>query len=141
MRKETEMSNKSDGNKFEKELCNILYEDYGFWVHNMLSSRSGQPADIIAVKRGKAFLIDSKVCENGKFSKSRIEPNQHCAMELWKACNEQEGWFALKIGEEIIMIDYRTILKYKKFTLTAKDIFNVGYKLRRWVDCVNYGFK
>ena len=54
------MSNKKLGNSFEAELCEILSQ-HGFWAHNLAQNAAGQPADVIAVKDGEAFLIDCKV--------------------------------------------------------------------------------
>ena len=48
------MINKKLGNDFEQELCQIL-ADAGYWVHNFANRKNGQPADIIAVKNGKAY--------------------------------------------------------------------------------------
>ena len=55
------MINKKLGNDFEQELCEIL-ADAGYWVHNFANRKNGQPADIIAVRSGGAYLIDAKVC-------------------------------------------------------------------------------
>ena len=65
------MTNKKAGNLFEQEFCEILFEN-GFWVHNLAQNASGQPADVIAVKKGRALLIDCKVCDTNGFSFSRI---------------------------------------------------------------------
>lgn len=102
------MSNKSLGNEFEKELCELLSKE-GFWVHNLTQNSAGQPADIIAVQDGYAYLIDCKVCSNGKFPFSRVEENQHLAMELWNECGNGQGWFALKVGEDIYMFPYSVV--------------------------------
>ena len=77
------MSNRSKGNAFEAEFCEMLAKS-GFWVHNMAQNAAGQPADVIAVRSYEHYLIDCKVCQNNKFSVSRIEPNQHHAMRHWK---------------------------------------------------------
>ena len=98
------MSNKKLGNAFETEFCEILAE-HGFWVHNMVQNAAGQPADVIAVKDGEAYLIDCKVCSNGKFPFTRIEDNQEWAMELWRDSGNDNGWFALKFGNDVYMVD------------------------------------
>ena len=54
------MSNKKIGNDFEAELCEML-SLYGFWCHNLAVKSEGQPADVIAARNGKAYLIDCKV--------------------------------------------------------------------------------
>ena len=52
------MSNKKLGNKFENEFADILADEFGFWVHLLNQNKSGQPADIIAVKNIKSFLFN-----------------------------------------------------------------------------------
>ena len=98
-------NNKYLGNKFEKELSEILY-DAGYWVHLLNQNKNGQPADIIAVKNGKAYLIDAKVCQNDRFVLSRIEANQDTAMRYWELCGNNQGLFALKTSEGIYMLTY-----------------------------------
>jgi recombination protein U len=131
------MTNKKLGNDFESELCEMLFKE-GFWVHNFAQNQSGQPADIIAVKNGQAFLIDAKVCSDNKFPLSRIEENQKNSMELWKSCRNGIGWFALKIGDEAFMIAYSNIKKVEtednKSSLTLSDIVERGMTLRKWVE-------
>lgn len=129
------MSNKKIGNDFEKELCEVLAE-YGFWVHNFTQNQDGQPADIIAVKNKKAYLIDCKVCSTKKgFDLSRMEENQDLSMELWKACGNGEGWFALKVEDEIIMIPHLSMvaLMREKSVLNLTNIRKYGTPLERWM--------
>lgn len=128
-------TNRKLGNTFESEFCEMLYEK-GFWVHNMAQNQAGQPADVIAVRNKTSFLIDCKVCSDNKFSLSRVEENQHTAMELWKSCGNGEGWFALKIENEVIMIPHYSIkaLSHEKSVLNLKDIRDYGVKLERWVE-------
>ena len=131
------MSNKALGNSFEEELCEIL-SSYGFWSHNMAQKKSGQPADIIAVRNKVAHLIDAKVCSNNEFPLSRIEENQDLAMELWKDCGNGIGWFALKIREsdnQIYMISHYTMVAYRnqQKSLSAKEIFELGIPIEKWV--------
>lgn len=54
-----DMNNKQSGNEFEREFCEMLSKD-GFWSHFMGGSKNVQPADIIAVRNKKAYLIDVK---------------------------------------------------------------------------------
>lgn len=49
------ISNKSIGNNFETEFCELLAKN-GFWAHNLAQNQTGQPADIIAVKNGMAVI-------------------------------------------------------------------------------------
>ena len=41
--------NKTMGNHFEEELCELLAEQ-GFWAHNLAQNQVGQPADVLAVR-------------------------------------------------------------------------------------------
>ena len=127
-------TNKKVGNDFEAEFCDILSSN-GWWVHNMAQNKAGQPADVIAVKDKTAYLIDCKVCTHERFSLSRVEENQHFAMELWKQCGNGEGWFALKVEDEIIMIPHFSMvaLSYEKSALNLTDIREYGTPLERWL--------
>lgn len=129
------MSNKKLGNDFESTFCEILFQQ-GFWCHNLAQNQAGQPADVIAVRNSKSYLIDCKVCSRGRFPFSRIEENQHNAMDLWKECGNGEGWFALKVEEEeIVMIPHFSIkaLMHEKSVLNLTDIRESGVKLERWL--------
>lgn len=131
------MNNKKIGNSFESELADRLYE-YGYWVHLLNANKSGQPADVIAVKNRHAYLIDCKVCSDNKFVLSRIEENQDLAMNLWKDCGNGIGWFALKSDEfdsQIYMISHyaMTAYKNKQHSLSANEIFELGIPLEKWV--------
>ena len=127
-------TNRKIGNSFETEFCELLFQ-YGFWCHNMTQNAAGQPADVIAVKNKTAYLIDCKVCSNNRFPLSRVEENQHFTMETWKACGNGEGWFALKVEDEIIMIPHFSMvaLSYEKSTLNLTDIREYGTPLERWL--------
>ena len=99
------MNNKQAGNEFEREFCEILAID-GFWSHFMGGNRNGQPADIIAVRNKKAYLIDAKDCKNDRFEFRRIEDNQHMAMRCWEICGNNQGLFALNTSKGIYMLTY-----------------------------------
>lgn len=132
------MSNRQDGNQFETEFCEMLFKR-GFWVHNLAQNKSGQPADVIAVKNGNAFLIDCKVCAKDTFTVTRVEPNQASAMELWNMCCNGIGWFAIKIRNEVYMMDYDLIRESHGSTLNYDTIKTVGTSLERWiVDASDY---
>ena len=129
------MSNKAMGNAFEQELCEILAK-HGFWTHNMAMNKSGQPADIIAVRNKMAYLIDAKVCSSRGFALSRVEENQDLAMELWKECGNGQGWFALKVPTgEIYMIPHLNIKAYqaRQSALSFAEIHELGKPIERWV--------
>lgn len=99
------MNNKQAGTDFEKEFCEQLAKD-GFWAHFMGGNKNGQPADIIAVRNERAYLIDAKDCQNDRFEFRRIEDNQHMAMRYWELCGNNQGLFALKTSEGIYMLAY-----------------------------------
>ena len=127
--------NKKLGNDFEQELCEILY-DAGYWVHNFANRKNGQPADIIAVKDGGAYLIDAKVCSYDVFPFRRIEENQHLAMDMWIECGNIEPYFALKCRNEIYMVGYRTIkelIRKGKKQLNFEDMNKYGVRLATWL--------
>ena len=86
------MNNKQAGTNFEREFCEQLARD-NFWAHFMGGSKNGQPADIIAVRNEKAYLIDAKDCQNDRFPLSRIEDNQDMAMRYWEMCGNNQGLF------------------------------------------------
>ena len=127
-------NNKKLGNDFESRFCEILYSE-GFWVHNLAQNSAGQPADVIAARNGKTYLIDCKVCSNRGFALSRMEENQDLSMELWKDTGNGDGWFALKVEEEIVMIPHFSIqaLMREKSVLNLTDIREYGVKLERWI--------
>lgn len=129
------MNNKKIGNDFESEFCDILFEN-GFWSHNMAQNASGQPADVIAVRNGQAYLIDCKVCERKVFRLSRIEENQEQSMTLWKSLGNNEGLFAIKFGEKIYMVFLLTLLEARREeikTLTENQIRHIGFSLTDWL--------
>ena len=99
------MNNKQAGNEFEREFCEMLSKD-GFWAHFMGGSKNGQPADIIAVRNERSYLIDAKDCKNDRFVLSRIEANQDTAMRYWELCGNNQGLFALKTSKGVYMLNY-----------------------------------
>ena len=127
--------NKKLGNDFEADLCEILSK-HDFWAHNLAQNQAGQPADVIAVKRGHAYLIDCKVCSSHGFPLSRVEENQKLAMSLWKSCGNGEGWFALKLVDEIIMVPHVFIesVAKQKSRMNLADIHKFGIPLERWIE-------
>ena len=130
------MSNKKAGNQFESELCEILAM-YGFWCHNMAQNASGQPADVIAAKNSKPYLIDCKVCSTDKgFDLRRVEENQDLAMSLWEECGNGQGWFAMKLPTGDIFMLPHVVVKGWSYThsyLTPAEIFEMGKPLEKWV--------
>ena len=129
------MSNKTLGNNFEQELCERLSE-YGFWATNLAMTKAGQPADVIAVRNKRAYLIDAKVCSDKGFALSRVEENQQLAMTLWEECGNGQGWFAIRVpAGEIYMLPHICVKAYKyvKSSLSFSEIHELGKPLAEWV--------
>ena len=127
-------SNRAVGNAFESELCELLYA-YGFWAKNMKQDNSGQPADVIAVRNKIAYLIGCKDCSSKGFGLRRVEDNQITAMQLWDECGNGQGWFALKINEEIYMLPYFTVMAYRNHqaSMSFAEIYEAAKPLDAWV--------
>lgn len=129
------MSNKKTGNRFENYFASVL-ADKGFWVHLLQQNASGQPADVIASRDGKAVLIDCKHCEGDRFLLSRVEENQALAMKKWESCGNGCGWFAIFICGEIRMVSYRRmqyLIDKGIKSLTWADLRDVGETLSWWL--------
>ena len=129
------MTNKKLGNDFESAFCEILFVN-GFWVHNLAQNASGQPADVIAARNGKTYLIDCKVCSSKGFALSRMEENQDLSMEVWKSCGNGEGWFALRTGAGgITMIPHFTMkaMKKRRSLMSEQEILEYGIPLEKWL--------
>ena len=129
------MINKKLGNDFEQELCEIL-ADAGYWVHNFANRKNGQPADIIAVKNGKAYLIYAKECTWEIFPLRRIEYNQELSMGLWIECGNTTPYFALKARNEIYMVSYefiKELAEQGKKQLNLEDMNKYGVRLATWL--------
>jgi Holliday junction resolvase len=130
------MTNKKLGNDFEAEFCKMLF-DKGFWVMNVTQNQSGQPADVIAARNGKVYLIDCKVCSGRGFAFSRIEENQALSMTLWEQCGNGDGWFALLFENEIYLIEYWEMEMLQKLcllsTLNGELIRQHGLPFEKWV--------
>lgn len=129
------MNNKKTGNSFENTLCEILSEN-GFWAHNLVQNASGQPADVIAARKGKAYLIDCKVCSKRGFSMSRMEENQDLSMTLWQSCGNGVGWFAILLPQNCIyMVSHETMkmIKQKTSYLNERLIRELGIQLDEWL--------
>jgi len=128
--------NKKLGNDFEQELCQIL-ADAGYWTHNFANRKNGQPADIIAVKNGEAYLIDAKECTREIFPLKRMEYNQELSMGLWIECGNIEPYFALKARNEVYMVDYTTVMeliRMGKKQLNLEDMNKYGTRLATWLE-------
>lgn len=137
----TKTDNRSTGNRFEQEIAEILYKN-GFWVHVMQQNKSGQPADIIAVKGKYHTLIDGKVVsDNEGFPFSRIEENQRSAMHMFtRRCGEL-CYFAIKLPDDTIWLvslqRLETLESRGKKRLTDEDIRKQTWSLEDWIESSN----
>lgn len=125
------MSNKSDGNNFEREMAKIL-SDKGYWVHRIQDNENGQPFDLIAVGSDGAIAIDCKLCRGDSFKFSRIEDNQRLAFEKFnKRAGRGKSVFALKFTKynSIVLLPYEAVLiaeKQNKKEFIYNDLVEYG---------------
>ena len=104
--------NKRKGNRFEQELSHML-ADNRFWVHVFQQNKSGQPADLIAVKGNYHTLIDCKLkLSKGGFPLTRIEENQRYAMTRFSDRSGYTCWFAVKMPEGDIRFANSSMIFY-----------------------------
>lgn len=128
-------SNKTIGNSFETELCELLAE-HGYWAHNLAQNQTGQPADVIAVKNDIAYLIDCKVCLNDRFPFSRVEDNQEGAMTLWEMRGNANCHFALKDSKDrIYMLHFDDIqARQMVYGQTSITDFSELQTFKEWLE-------
>lgn len=129
------MNNKKLGNRFESELCELLFNN-GFWAHNLAQNQAGQPADVIAVRNKVAYLIDCKVCSAKGFDLRRVEDNQITAMQLWDECGNGQGWFAIKVPTgDIYMLPFVCVMGYRhtQSSMSYAEIHEIGKPFETWV--------
>ena len=135
----TKTDNRTNGGRFEQDLSHVLAE-HGFWVHVMQQNKSGQPADIVAVKGKFHTLIDCKVISDDKgFPFERVEENQKYAMRMFqrKAC--ELCYFALKLPDESVwmvsMERLETLKGRGKKRITEHEIRNTQtWSLEKWLE-------
>jgi len=133
------MNNKRLGNAFEREFADKLHK-HGFWVHLLKQNEAGQPADVIACINDVPFLIDCKMCANDTFPLSRIEDNQHTAMQLFEDRGNTGAYFALKLSTGEIFMHHFEGLRYfidnGGKTLNRQQIMEGGNRFEDWVESV-----
>lgn len=130
--------NRTTGGRFEQDLSHVLAE-HGFWCHVMQQNKSGQPADLIAVKGHFHTLIDCKVISDNKgFPFERIEENQRSAMKMFfRKCYEL-CYFALKLPDETVwMVSLERLDTFKnrgQKRLSEEDIRGKTWSLESWLE-------
>lgn len=132
------MNNKRAGTRFEHEVAQRLRE-MGWWVHLLTQSAEGQPADIIAVRNGRAVLIDCKVCQNNWFKLDRIEPNQESAYRMWKKALNYDYLLVLKLKDIAVRaLPLGSVLAAKESVsgLSKDVVLQGGIELERAMDNV-----
>lgn len=124
------MSNKSVGNKFEQEWCEIL-RDHGFWS-KAYPTGQGQPADVEGVKDNEHFLFECKDCTSGNFNLSRVESNQILAYQYYAMCGNGNYYFVININDTICIVHGSIIMAainsgIKKIKFKDIDKLNVDW--------------
>ena len=130
--------NRTNGGKFEQEMSHILAEA-GFWSHVMQQNKSGQPADIVAVKGKFHTLIDCKVISDTKgFSFDRIEDNQKMAMRTFQRKCGELCYFAFKLPDDSIWMvsleRLETLRNRGKKRILDEEIRSQTWSLQNWLE-------
>lgn len=106
------MNNKKIGNIFEEDFARFL-SDKGYWVAPFpgKAHTNSQPADLIACKDSKPFLIDCKTLstKNGLFPLNRLEENQRLASQRWKQCGNDNYYLAILWNNNVYFISIYNI--------------------------------
>lgn len=102
------MSNKKNGTVFERNFAELLSGE-GFWAHCLKDNANGQPFDVIAARNGRTYVFDCKDCATERFVLSRIEDNQHNAMNLWSETGNQPGLLAIKFSGRIYLMPLKML--------------------------------
>ena len=130
----TSTVNRTIGGRFEEELCERLAA-HGWWAHNLAQNQVGQPADVIAVRKDIAVLIDCKVCANDKFVLSRIEGNQEGSMTLWEARGNNYCYFAMKLTDgRIYMVHFDDLKQMDDADVKSISDFSEYMTLDEWCE-------
>ena len=139
MPKAEKTDNRSIGNRFEAELCEILGKN-GFWAHNLQQNSHGQPADIIAIRGAYHVLIDCKhIADDKGFPFSEIRDNQRSAMKMFQKRCRQFCYFAFKLPDDtiwLVTLDRMDILAGRgKVRLTDDEIRGgQAWSLESWLE-------
>lgn len=135
------MNNVISGYHFELDFCKTLHQN-GFWALRVTPNAAGQqPADIIALKKNYACLIDCKLVSNPNgFRFCRVEDNQRSAMEAFKRRVGEQGWFAIKPPTgKVRMLGLDTILELEKkgkASIGASELDEYTICFKEWLEWV-----
>lgn len=128
------MSNKKNGTVFERNFAELLSRE-GFWAHCLKDNANGQPFDVIAARNGRTYVFDCKDCATERFVLSRIEENQHNAMNLWSETGNQPGLFAIKFSGRIYLMSLKMLDILEKNgtkSITEIEARRCGWTFEQW---------
>lgn len=134
--------NRTTGGRFEQELAEVLAA-HGFWVHVIQQNKSGQPADLIAVKGKFHTLIDGKVISDNKgFQFDRIEENQRLAMKSFFKKGGELCYFALRLPDDtvwMVSLERLEVLMGRGKKRLSDDDIRKGqaWPLSKWLEAAN----
>ncbi len=124
------MSNKKDGNNFERRFAKALSKQ-GSWVHIIQDNHNGQPFDIIEVYGGIAYAYDCKLCKGDVFRCSRIEVNQEMAFKKFAEKGGGFCYIAICFGSEpdtVYCVPYNSV-KGDITLKEAKELCGLQYQI------------
>lgn len=117
------MNNKSKGNIFEEDVAKKLSK-LGHWCTLLQGAKgtNAQPADIIACKDNKVWLIDCKTLVNtsGNFTLERAEQNQILAYKRFKKCGNENYFYAILWENDVYLVPMFDILFEDKKSINVK---------------------
>lgn len=128
------MSNKSDGENFEKEVLNILKEN-NFWATKLKEKENGGPFDIVATKNNTFYSLEAKRINNGtKFNLNRVESNQISAFKrLLKVNSSNYSYFIFKTKFGTFLLKSEAVIKHIEDNEKAIDVSD-GIKFENWLN-------
>lgn len=128
------MSNKSDGENFEKEVLNILKEN-NFWATKLKEKENGGPFDIVATKNNIFYSLEAKRISNGtKFNLNRVETNQISAFKrLLKVKSSNYSYFIFKTKFGTFLLKSEVVIKHIEDNEKAIDVSD-GIKFENWLN-------
>ena len=117
------MSSKQAGDDFEKTIIHQLHER-GWWTYLTPSTVSGQPFDVIAIRRCLGVAMEIKHVAGHRFDLSRIEPNQRMALQDFMN-RGNHAFFVLGNSEETYVAGAESILSIQEKSVDIR-------KYTRW---------
>lgn len=117
------MDNKSKGNKFEEDVAAKLASQ-GLWATVITGAKhtGSQPADIIATKNNKFWIIDCKTLENksGTFTIDRAESNQIRAYKKLYSVGSYNYFYYILWNNDVYAVPMEDIIHNDK-TINVKN--------------------